>query len=89
MTTKNLTAIPPDESEDDGFGVLQHRLLSANERLKLAADKLSDYDALPEDHVPAAFVVEEATLALAQIHEDYDMWYMERKHTPKAKEVQS
>lgn len=57
---------------------LMHRFMSANERLKLATEKLRNLEgvkeALPQEYIPAAFVVEEATQALEQIHEDlYDL----------------
>jgi hypothetical protein len=51
-----------------------HRFMSAVERLKLATEKLRNLEgveeALPQEYIPAAFVVEEATQALEQIHED-------------------
>jgi hypothetical protein len=83
-TRTGITAVPPPESESDGFGVLQHRLFSAVQRLKLAVDKF-DYDEVPEDHIPAVFVVEEATLA--QIHDDYDAWHMQHVFSAKHEEL--
>jgi hypothetical protein len=64
----------------------EHNIFEALHRLQLAADALQYLaESVPiEEHGSAAFVVEEATEALEQIRGD-----MERRHTPKAKEVQS
>jgi hypothetical protein len=77
-------------SELDIFARMMRRLLSATQRVKLAARDFADFTGLPEEHIPAAWVVAELPKELDQIYDDLDEWYVAHVHTPKApKEVQS
>jgi hypothetical protein len=68
MATSNFSLLHP-------FDALLDRFLSAIHKLKLASDNFGDYSTLPEEHVRAAWVVNEVTQELDQIREELHNWW--------------
>jgi len=77
-------AIPPvSESRQETFSVLLRRMMVTVNQLKLASTDFGDLTSVPEEHVSAALVVQEATADLDQLYDDFDKW--EISHKPDSK----
>ncbi len=75
-----------EDSKPDDFGALMYRFMSAMQRMRLAAHAFEDNTppGTPEEHVSAAWVVDEVERELKQLYNDFDLWNMDHDCTPKA-----
>jgi len=69
---------PPAEE----FRRLLRRFLVLASQLRLASKDFGDLSGLPHDHVAAALVVQDASAALAVLHDDLCDWYAGQSNTP-------
>jgi hypothetical protein len=59
---------------DRGFSSLHGRLIDIYLKVQLAAQKLGDFQGIPEEYIPAAAVVQEAAAELDRLWNDMDVW---------------
>jgi hypothetical protein len=85
VANDNITPIKtrPPPQEEDVFGDLMRRMLVGVNQLKLAAKDFGDLASLPEEHVAAAMVMQEATEELDMLYDALDAWHVTHEHSPK------
>jgi hypothetical protein len=62
---------------------LLSRLMNLTQHLKLADQRLYDFQSIPPDIEPAAVVVHDAVVALDVLRDEFDEWHATHVHAPK------
>jgi hypothetical protein len=90
MATDNPTATRTGKSNPDAFDALDDRFMSLMSRFQVIKDTLGDFNNLPNELHPAAFVFNETVEDMVRFYGELQGWHSGHEHTPKApKEVQS
>ena len=88
MATDNPTFT--GKTNPDGFDALDDRFMSLMSRFQVIGGTLGDFNKLPNDLHPAAFVFNEAVEDMVRFYGELQHWHGDHEHTPKApKAVQS
>jgi hypothetical protein len=77
----NVEALTDHPTSD--WDKLFSRLLNLTQHLKLADQRLYDFQSIPPDIEPAAVVVHDAVGALDVLRDEFDEWHATHVHAPK------